>query len=237
MPEVTDNFVEIDGVKYKADPEHEGEALMEDEKFVPFEEEAPEEAPEETLEEKTARETEEAEAREPRPRKSAKDYIIERKNDQIERLKKNPEPVPELDNDLDEEEVTAQGKRAIARAVEEATKPFVESTKANTDEQELKDVFAEYPEAKKMEKDIRKYMEHPAYKDVSVQFIYQGLAQMEANRQVKRNKADEEANTEITGGHSKRNTKTLPKIPDVRGMNAEAFAEEERRVEAGFRDQ
>lgn len=237
MPEeTTDNFVEIDGEKFKVDPKNEGEALTgEDGKFIPFEEE---EAPEETPEEKTAREETEAEAREPKFRKSAKDHIIERKNRQLEKeKKKNEDPTEEpVEDPIDlDDEITTAGKKAIDAAVKKVTDPFIEGAKSTADDQELNDVFAEFPESKKMEKDIRKYMNHSAYKDVPIKFIYLGLAKMEADRQVKRNKADEEANTETTGGHGKRN-KALPKIPDVRGMNAKEFEKHERDVEAGFQN-
>ena len=83
----TDNFVEVDGVKYKEDPENEGEALMGDDgNFVPFEEKKVEEPPKETEEEKIAREKKEEEEDTPPTRKSVKDRIIERRGKKIKKL-------------------------------------------------------------------------------------------------------------------------------------------------------
>jgi len=209
-------FVEIDGVKYKEDPEKEGEGLMGDDgELVPFEEK-----PEETQEEKEAREKKEAEDKkaeedgEPPTRRSAKDFIIDRKNKKIEKLKKKEE------EEEGEHEVTPEGQKAIDKAIEKKIGPVLQTVRTTADEQELKDVFAKYKdsEIKVSEKQVRKYMENDAYKDVSVEFIYLGLAAKQIDLQKKRNKADEDAKADTTGGHGKRQKK-LSSIPDVRDMD------------------
>ena len=187
----TDKFVEIEGVKYKEDPENEGQAILGDDgKLVPFEEKA-EETPEETEEEKKAREkkeTEEEENKEPPTRKSAKDHIIDRKNKKIEKLKEKKDDKGGDDDGDDDggEEVTPEGQKAIDKAIGKAIKPVIQSIRTTADDQELANVFAKYPDAKKIEKQIRKYMDHDAYKDISVEFIYLGLAAKKVDLQKKR---------------------------------------------------
>lgn len=221
--ENADNFVEIDGAKYKEDPEKEGEALIgEDGELVPFEEK-----PEETEEEKEAREKKEKEDRkaeedeQPPTRRSAKDHIIQRQQKKIKKLK------GESDGEGDEggeggEEVTPEGRTAIQKEVEKGLTPMREIVRTQSDEQELKDVFAKYPDAKKIEERIRKYMGAEGYEKTPVEFIYLGLAAKEMKLQEKRNKADEDAKGGKTGGHGKRK-KSLSPIPDVRDMPGKEF--------------
>ena len=214
-----DKFVEIDGVKYKEDPEKEGEGLIGDDgELVPFEEK-----PEETQEEKEAREKKEAEDKkaeedgEPPTRRSAKDHIIDRKQKKIEKLEKKKKDDEGGDDDDGEHEVTPAGQKAIDKAVDKKIGPVLQTVRTNADEQELKDVFTKYPDAKDMEKQIRKYMTNDSYKNVSVEFIYLGLAAKKIDLQKKRDKADEKAKADATGGHGKRQKKLSP-IPDVRDM-------------------
>ena len=230
----TDNFVEIDGVKYEEDPEKEGEALTgEDGELVPFKEK-----PQETDEEREAREKKEEEERkkkddeEPPTRRSAKDFIIERKEKKIKKLKEKIEDGGE--GGEGGEEVTPEGKTAIRKEVERITEPILRGVTAQADEQELKDLFAnpDYPDAKKMEKQIRKYMKHSAYKDASVEFIYLGLAAKEMKLQEKKDKADEEAKKGRLGGHPRGGRKLTP-LPDVRDLSDKEFDELLIKVKTG----
>jgi len=222
-----DNFVEVDGVKYKEDSEKEGEALIgEDGEFVPFEEKK--EEAEETDEEKKAREKKEEEDKkveegeEPPTRRSVKNHIIDRKTRKIKKLKKEKEEGEGDDegegDEEGEEEVTPEGTQAIKKEVGKAMAPVLNAVRTSSDEQELKDVLAKYPDAKKSEKQIRKYMENDAYKDVSIEFIYLGLAAKKMDLQKKRDKADEDAKADGTGGHGRRK-KDLSPIPDVTKMD------------------
>ena len=217
-----DKFVEVDGIKYKEDPEKEGEGLTGDDgELIPFEEK-----PEETQEEKEAREKkdEKEEEGDPPTRKSAKDWIIERKEKKIEELKKKDEG--------GEHEVTDAGQKAINKAIEEKIAPVLKNVKSTADEQELKDVFAKYPDSKNMDKQIRKYMDNDAYKNVSVEFIYLGLAAKKIDLQKKREKADEDAKADGTGGHGTRDKK-LSKIPDVANMEDKDFDDLVNKVKTG----
>jgi len=224
-----DKFVEIDGVKYKEDPENEGQELIgEDGKPVPLEVEEKEKEEEETDEEKKAREKKE-EDEEPSTRRGVKDYIIDRKQEKIEKLEKKRK---DEGDEWGEEGVTPESKKAIKKEIEGALKPVLQTIRTQSDEQELKDVLTKYPDAEKMEKQIRKYMSHEAYKNASVEFIYLGLAAKKMDLQKKRDKADEEAKADKSGGHGKRK-KDLSPIPDVRDMDDKDFDDLMFKVKTG----
>ena len=86
--------------------------------------------------------------------------------------------------------------------------------------------------AKEMEKQIRKYMDHEAYRDVSVEFIFLGLANKKMDLQKKKDKADEDAEGDVLGGHGRRKTPTGP-IPDVRGWTDNQIGELVQKIQAG----
>jgi len=200
-------FVEVEGVKYKEDPENEGQPLEEDGKFVPFEEKKKEEKKKDDKEEGEISVT----------RKSAKEHIIERKEKKIEKLKKKKEG----EGDDDEgEELSPEGKMAVGKEVSKQIQPLLKATRQAADEQELTDVLAKYPEAKEMEKELRKYMNKPALKTASVEFIFWGLAAKKRELEGKKKKADEEAKTSETGGHE---TRKLDEgdIPDITKLSDE----------------
>ena len=229
-----DKFVELDGVKYKEDPDDKGKALLGDDgKFVPFEEkEEKKEEAEETEEQKTEREKKEKEAeteedkKDPPIRKSVKDFIIERKNKKIKKLKEKEEE----EEEEEEEEVSPSGKKAIKEQIDGALKPVLDGIRSQSDNQELKAVLTKYPEAEKMEGKIRKYME--AYPTAPVEFIYLGLAAKQMKLHEKRTKADDKANADKSGGHTKRN-KDLGSIPDVRNMSDDDFKTLQHKVRTG----
>ena len=229
----SDKFVEVDGVKYKEDPENLGQALKgENDELVPFEEKE-EETPEEKEErEKKEKEEEEEEEKKPPPtRKSVQDHIIERQKKKIKKLKKEGEEEEEEEEDEEgkeeedeegKEEVTSEGKKAISKEIERKVRPILQTVRTQSDDQELKDVFAKYPDASKMETQIRKYMDHPKYAGVSIEFIFLGLAAKKMKLEGKKKVADEEAKEDATGGHEKRK-KELGPIPDVRKMEDKDF--------------
>lgn len=218
MPEpnkVSDDiFIEIEGVKYKADPDNPEQALMgEDKEPIPFEE-----TPDETEEtedqkkerlEKERKEQEEEDKKDPPLRKSVKDRVIDRKTRKIKKLKKEIED----DEDEESEEFTKEGKALIDKKIEEGLKPILDRVRGQRDEQELQTVLKKYGKsAEKLENKIEKYMK--AYPSAPVEFIFLGLAYQEVLKTNKKKEADEEAAKTATGGSQKR-PKKIAKIPDV----------------------
>lgn len=174
-------------------------------------------------------EEKEPEIEEPEVRKSAKDYIIERKTKKIEKLEKKEENLGE-----NLEELTPEGREAIDKGVNEATSPILKTLKTQSDEQEIADVKKRHPGANKpaMEKQMRKYMEHPAYKSASVEFIYLALAAKRDRLQVKKDEANEDAKKNKTGGHSRRKLDE-GKLPDFKGMSDKEFDEFDTKFRTG----
>lgn len=167
---------------------------------------------------------------EPTVRKSAKDFIIDRKNKQIQKQKEKKSVADEsadddsADGNDDEETLTAAGQKAVAKAIEEGNRPIIKAMRSQADEQELQDTFTKFPNLKPLEKTIRKYMEHPAYKDVAIDIIALGLAAKRGNladTASDKKKADDEAAAAKSGGHSRRpkDNGSNGKIPDVSKMS------------------
>lgn len=156
--------------------------------------EAPEPNPEEPGPAAPAPEPE-PEDEEPPVRKSAKDFIIERKDRQIAKLKGDEDPDPAAQPD-------------VRTVIQEELAPIKATFAKSADEQELQAAFAKYPDAKKMEKTVRRYMENEAYARVPVEFIVRGLIGV---KEAVKAKADIEAKGTRQGGHTRRPTEQKPK--------------------------
>jgi hypothetical protein len=157
-----------------------------------------EETEEEEVEQEAPSEQEEVEEviedEEPPVRRSAKDFIIERQKRKIEKLSKRD------DDDLFEEE-KPDIEAIISKRVEEALEPFKKTLIRSKDEEELNQALTKYPEAKGLEKQVRKYMENPAYSQVPAEFIVKGILGM---RETKKFEADITAKATRQGGRSVR---------------------------------
>lgn len=209
-----DKFVEVDGVKYQPNPDNPEEALKdENDELVPFKPEGNKKP-----------DKPEGEDDEPLTRRGAKDFIIKRQQEKIKKLKKD-------DGDLGDE-ITPESRDLIRQEIEERVKPVLESVRSSSDSQELQDVLNKYPDAKSFEKQIKKYMDHPAYKDASIEFIFLGLAAKKMQLQKDKEAKDEEAKKTQIGGHQR---KTSPKgdIPDVRNMPKKDFEDLVFKVKSG----
>jgi hypothetical protein len=112
----------------------------------------------------------------------------------------------------------------LRSVIREELEPIAHSFAKSKDEEELQATLSKYPEAKKIEKTVRRYMENPAYAQVPVDFIARALlgAKEGAKRQ-----ADNEARGTRQGGHTRRpQEKTLP---DFTKMTDEEFLEYDRK--------
>jgi hypothetical protein len=118
-------------------------------------------------------------------RRSALQHIIARKNRKIERLEaRQPQapPNPSFNDDgadedaEDDIELTPVTRKLIHKEAMQAAQPLLDAAAKQSDDQELNDLFGSEPAAKKVEKTIRKYMEHPAWQHVPVAAIYHHIA-------------------------------------------------------------
>lgn len=163
---------------------------------------------------------------EPSVRRSAKDHIITRKDEKIEKLKKEKE---EKVND----EFSPEGRDLIQSKIDRAVRPVLDQVRGQSDSQELSEVIEKYGDsASKLKGKIQKYMDHPAYQNVPVEFIFLGLAQQGIKRTEKKEAADDEAARDATGG-AQRRPKKIAKIPDVTGMSDKDMGDLIHKVRTG----
>lgn len=145
---------------------------------------------------------------EPVIRHSVREHILARK------LKK---AVKETHEEVsDEEEITPAGRKAIQSEVA----PLIDLVRKQSDDAELAQVFSKYPDARAMEKSIRKHMD--AYPNTPAQFIYEGLAAKALFNKQAKMKADEEAGLQRTGGGNHR-PKEEPKEKSAWDMSEDEF--------------
>jgi hypothetical protein len=96
----------------------------------------------------------------------------------------------------------------LRSVIREELEPIAQSFAKSKDEEELRATFTKYPEAKKIEKTVRRYMENPAYAQVPVDFIARALL---GAKEGAKSKADEEAKGTRQGGHTRRPTEAKTK--------------------------
>ena len=147
----------------------------------------------------------------PKPRKSVRQHIIERKAKAYDKSKSKDD-----DDDDDGPSVSDKAKEAISKELD----PVFDLVQKQEDERELQALFAKFPDSKEMETQIRKHMD--VYKDAPVEFIYNALAGKRDRLNAKKKAADEEASKDRTGGHSRR-----PKESDSKLKPADDLSEEE----------
>jgi hypothetical protein len=140
----------------------------------------------------------EPEDEEPPVRKSVKDHIIERKDRKIAKL----------EGKADEEPDAGEDRPITLKDLETVLAPLKRSLIQSEDEKELQAAFSKYPDAKKMEKTVRRYMENPAYAQVPAEFIIRAL---QGAKDTAKAKADEEAKGTRQGGHTRRPSEAKPK--------------------------
>ena len=168
-------------------------------------------------------------------RKSKKDYIIERKDKKIAKLKEKEEnKEKETDDEEDDEDdaiLSKEDKGAIEKVVDKRNAPILEALKTQADKDEMKAVISKFPEAKAMEKRITKYSNHPAYQNVPMENIYLMLAGQKNNLQSKKEDAKKEDKKNETGGHTKRAKKGAE--PDYANMSDEEIEETDKKLMTG----
>lgn len=176
-------------------------------------------------------------------RKSNLQFIISRKNKQIEDLKKGNQDKGEGDNDEwvdNDNDLTPESKKAVEDTVSEMMKPITEKMISDASEKELETLFKEHPESKGYEKHIRAYMSHESYREASPLVIFHHLAFDKALAiGAKRAKmADGEADATKGGGRDNKpkNAKSstgLPTPEEIENMTEEEFAELEDKARQG----
>ena len=133
----------------------------------------------------------------------------------------------------DKDELTPEATSRIREEVDKAIDPLRKVIFSNADEDELSGLYADEPDAKKFDKELRAYMAHDAWKAVPAEAIYHHLAYGEAAKagSKKRTTADLEAGMSGAGGHTRRPQEPATDLPDFDSMSKEEFAAYQSKVE------
>ena len=113
-----------------------------------------------------------------KPRKTAKDFIIERKQRKIDKLARKNESGDEEEpdeDDLDEEDEKAMG-RFFEKNVAPALNPILEKHVQAEDEKEIQTFLTENPDFKPFEKKARTYLAHPSRRNLPIESIFYEVA-------------------------------------------------------------
>lgn len=165
-------------------------------------------------------------------RKSVAQHIIARKNEKIKKLESKAKADDDggADDDAgdDDSNLSDDARNEISTEVEKRIKPLQDAIISKADEDELKDLFSEDPNAKKYEKHIKAYMQHESYKGVSPTVIYHHLA-FNASKALgakEKKVADKEADLTKNGGRGlapKGSVSDLPTPEDIENMTEAEF--------------
>lgn len=178
----------------------------------------------------------------PPVRKSVAQHIISRQKKTIEKLRSKKEEdddegADDTDDDEEDDGYDATAKKVIGREVQKRLDPLIQTLASKADEDELQELFASEPEAKKFEKRIRAYMAHPGWKAVPPSAIYHHLAFKKKDASDgKKKAADIEAGQHKGAGSGRRATKATGKIPsadEIDDMTDEELEELQHKVKRG----
>lgn len=150
-------------------------------------------------------------------------HIIARKNEKIKKLEAK---LDENGDPLDDEDDAPE--ESVEQIIDKKMKPVLDILISKADEDELKSLVKDEPEAAKYENHIKAYMSHDAYKGVSPTVIYHHLAWQNAQAigAKKKQVADLEANQSKGGGRNLKPDEKLGNFPspqDIADMSEADF--------------
>lgn len=169
--------------------------------------------------------------------KTAKDYIIERKQRQLDKAKKAEEKSEDKADDGDkndaddaDDEIAPEDEQLVEKIVDKKLEPLLEERRKAEDDSAIKDYLAENPELKPFEAKVRRFMKHESRAHLPVGTIFLEAAgsdffmKMGAKRAQKA--ADEAKKGGTGGGGSNRNIAEPKRVSEM--SDAEFKAEQER---------
>jgi len=123
---------------------------------------------------------------ETRKRKTAKDYIIERKNRQIEKAKAGTDGKKPKEDDGagddgddegdDDEEINPEDAKLISKVVDAKLAPVLKQQQEAEDEAEVKQFIAANPEFAPYEAKAKRFMQHPSRAHLPIKSIFYEVA-------------------------------------------------------------
>lgn len=182
-------------------------------------------------EDKTDPETKPVVDEEPKIRKRNVDFILERKNRKIEKLKNKEE---ETDDDEDED-IDPDDAKIIEKHVAKALSPFLAKQMQDEDAQEINTFVKDNPDFAPYVDKVKKFAQHPTRKDLPIASIFYEVAGPDLLKiGAKRAKqADEEAKETNAGGGTGQTDTTEKSVWD---LTPEEFAEQQETIRNKVRD-
>lgn len=157
-------------------------------------------------------------------RRSARDYINERRSARLAKQEATKTPTL-LDDDEDEDELEPTARKSIAREVSEQVSPLVKAQQDAADEAELRQVLTDHPDFKPFETAIRKNMVvHTSMPVLQLAYAVAGDKLM-ALGAAQKAKADKDARENNLGASTSRRTPSDGE-PDYANMSKEEFEKE-----------
>lgn len=142
-------------------------------------------------------------------KKTSKDYIIERKNKKIEKLKNKKEQDDDDDDSSDEEDddVSPEDEAVVDKIIRKNYGEKFAKLDESEDKAEMKTFLADNPDFKSFEKKIWKFWQHPSRNHLPIQSVaYEvagpALLRIGAKRGTQ---ADDKAKKSSSGGNTSRN--------------------------------
>lgn len=154
--------------------------------------------------------------------------IIARKNKTIKKLREEKGDDDDGADDEGDDDLIPSAAKGVRKEVARALAPLMESLGSRADDDDLKDLYSNEPDAKKFDRSIRTYMKHPAYKGVAPSVIYHHLAwdDAQATGIKKKGVADKEAGKVKGAGSSKRlkgKSGNIPSPDELADMSEKDF--------------
>lgn len=120
---------------------------------------------------------------EPKTRKRNIDFILDRKNKQIEKLKnkgndadqKNDEDT-DIDDGEDDDDLDIADKKIIDNRVKKVLSPFIEKQMQDEDAQEIANFVKQNPDFSPYADKVKKFASHPSRKDMPIESIFYEVA-------------------------------------------------------------
>lgn len=138
---------------------------------------------------------------EPKTRKRNIDFILDRKNKQIQKLK---EKVDSDEEDNDDELVDPEAKEMVQKEVQKALSPFIKKQMEEEDNQEIDSFLQANPDFKPYADRVRKFASHPSRQSLPIKSIFYEVAGPDLLKlgAIRAKKANDEAKETNAGGGS-----------------------------------
>lgn len=162
-----------------------------------------------------------------RARKTAKDFIIERQQRKIEKLKngetQKSDEEKEGEGESDEDDVDPEDERVIAKVASKMLAPIFEERIEAEDKAEVQGFIAEHPEFKPYEARVMKAMKHPSRRQIPISDLFYATAGPDLMKigAKKAKEAEDEAARSGTGGGTVRTEEGQK--PDWANMGKDEF--------------